>query len=114
MMDTIPFGDLRRQYESIKPELDEAAARVLASGWYILGPEVRAFEAEFAAFCGVGHAIARADDKIVDVEAMQYPMHDGRQHDAAGQHDDEPGIERVAPGEKLAGVGLELVGRPHA
>ena len=56
-MATIPFGDLRRQYESIKAELDEAAARVLASGWYILGPEVRAFEAEFAAFCGVGHAI---------------------------------------------------------
>jgi dTDP-3-amino-3,4,6-trideoxy-alpha-D-glucose transaminase len=56
-MTTIPFGDLKRQYESIKAELDEAAARVLASGWYILGPEVRAFEAEFAAFCGVGHAI---------------------------------------------------------
>jgi dTDP-3-amino-3,4,6-trideoxy-alpha-D-glucose transaminase len=56
-MTTIPFGDLKRQYESIKAELDEAAARVLASGWYILGPEVRAFEAEFAAFCGVGQAI---------------------------------------------------------
>src|SRR3954465_12440447 len=56
-MANIPFGDLKRQYESIKPELDEVAARVLASGWYILGPEVRAFEVEFAAFCGVGHAI---------------------------------------------------------
>jgi dTDP-3-amino-3,4,6-trideoxy-alpha-D-glucose transaminase len=56
-MVNVPFGDLKRQYESIKAELDEAAARVLASGWYILGPEVRAFEAEFAAFCGVGHAI---------------------------------------------------------
>jgi dTDP-4-amino-4,6-dideoxygalactose transaminase len=56
-MNTIPFGDLKRQYEAIKPELDEAAARVLTSGWYILGPEVRTFEAEFAAFCGVGHAI---------------------------------------------------------
>jgi dTDP-4-amino-4,6-dideoxygalactose transaminase len=56
-MNTIPFGDLKRQYESIKPELDEAAARVLSSGWYILGPEVRAFEDEFAALCGVGHAI---------------------------------------------------------
>ncbi|MEO7909987.1 MAG: DegT/DnrJ/EryC1/StrS family aminotransferase [Roseiflexaceae bacterium] len=56
-MNIIPFGDLKRQYESIKAELDEAAARVLASGWYILGPEVRAFEAEFAAYCGVGHAI---------------------------------------------------------
>src|ERR1051325_2421790 len=56
-MINIPIGDLKRQYEAIKPELDAAAARVLASGWYILGPEVRAFEAEFAAFCGVGHAI---------------------------------------------------------
>jgi dTDP-3-amino-3,4,6-trideoxy-alpha-D-glucose transaminase len=56
-MTNVPFGDLKRQYESIKAELDEAAARVLASGWYILGPEVRAFEAEFAAYCGVGHAI---------------------------------------------------------
>src|SRR5215207_11614054 len=56
-MMTVPFGDLKRQYESIKSELDEAAARVLASGWYILGPEVRAFEEQFAAFCGVGYAI---------------------------------------------------------
>ncbi|HJZ49910.1 MAG TPA: DegT/DnrJ/EryC1/StrS family aminotransferase [Roseiflexaceae bacterium] len=56
-MTTVPFGDLKRQYESIQAELDEAAARVLRSGWYILGPEVRAFEAEFAAFCNVGHAV---------------------------------------------------------
>jgi dTDP-4-amino-4,6-dideoxygalactose transaminase len=56
-MVSIPIGDLKRQYEAIKPELDAAAARVLASGWYILGPEVRAFEAAFAAYCGVGHAV---------------------------------------------------------
>jgi dTDP-4-amino-4,6-dideoxygalactose transaminase len=56
-MTNIPIGDLKRQYEAIKPELDEAAARVLASGWYILGAEVRAFEAAFAEFCGVHHAI---------------------------------------------------------
>jgi dTDP-4-amino-4,6-dideoxygalactose transaminase len=56
-MISVPFGDLKRQYASIKPELDEATARVLASGWYILGPEVQAFEAAFAAYCGVGHAI---------------------------------------------------------
>jgi dTDP-4-amino-4,6-dideoxygalactose transaminase len=60
-MTTVPFGDLKRQYEAIKPELDEAAARVLASGWYILGPEVRAFEQEFAAFCGVRHAVGVAN-----------------------------------------------------
>lgn len=53
----VPFGDLKRQYEALRAELDAAAARVLASGWYILGPEVRAFEEEFAAFCGVGHCV---------------------------------------------------------
>src|SRR5262245_12324197 len=57
---TVPFGDLKRQYESIRAELDEAAARAMTSGWYILGPEVRAFEEEFAAFCGVNHAIGVA------------------------------------------------------
>ncbi|HNP72971.1 MAG TPA: DegT/DnrJ/EryC1/StrS family aminotransferase [Kouleothrix sp.] len=57
----IPFGDLQRQYLAIKPELDAAAARVLASGWYILGPEVRAFEAAFAAYCGAAHAIGVAN-----------------------------------------------------
>lgn len=53
----IPFGDLRRQYETIKAELDAAATRVLASGWYILGAEVKAFEESFAAFCGTTHAV---------------------------------------------------------
>ena len=56
-MTTIPIGDLKRQYDALKPELDAAAARVLSSGWYILGPEVRAFEAAFASYCGVAHAI---------------------------------------------------------
>src|SRR5262245_26071206 len=56
-MITVPLGDLKRQYESIKAELDAAALRVLSSGWYILGPEVRAFEEEFAVFCGVAHAV---------------------------------------------------------
>ncbi len=56
-MINIPFGDLKRHYETIRAELDGAALRVLASGWWILGPEVRAFEEAFAAFCGVGHAV---------------------------------------------------------
>jgi dTDP-4-amino-4,6-dideoxygalactose transaminase len=54
----IPFGDLRLQYNSIKVELDRAIQDVLASGWFILGQNVSAFEAEFASFCdarfGVG------------------------------------------------------------
>lgn len=55
---TIPFGDLRRDFAGLAEELEEAALRVLRSGWYINGPEVQAFEEEFAAFCGTRHVIA--------------------------------------------------------
>jgi dTDP-4-amino-4,6-dideoxygalactose transaminase len=53
----IPFFDLTKQYESIQPEIDDATARVLKSGWYILGDQVRAFEKEFAEYVGARHAI---------------------------------------------------------
>lgn len=46
----IPVIDLQAQYTALKPELDAAVARVLDSGWYILGKEVAAFEGEFAAY----------------------------------------------------------------
>ncbi len=57
-MTEVPFVDLRAQYASIRPEVDAAVARVLESGRFTLGPEVSAFEREFAAFCGAGHGIA--------------------------------------------------------
>ncbi len=53
----IPFFDLTKQYETIQAEIDAATARVLKGGWYILGPEVKAFEKEFADYLGVQHAI---------------------------------------------------------
>ncbi len=53
----IPFFDLTKQYESIKSEIDDATARVLKSGWYILGSEVKAFEKEFADYVGVQYAL---------------------------------------------------------
>lgn len=56
----VPFGDLRRQNEALRPELDAAIARVLDSGWYILGREVVAFEEAFAAYCGVAHCVGVA------------------------------------------------------
>jgi dTDP-3-amino-3,4,6-trideoxy-alpha-D-glucose transaminase len=43
---------------ALRRELDEAASRVLASGWFILGPEVEAFERELAAALGARHAVA--------------------------------------------------------
>ncbi len=54
----VPFGDLVRQYRAQQAELDAAALRVLHSGWYILGPEVRAFEDEWAKYCGVHHCVS--------------------------------------------------------
>ena len=53
----IPLLDLQAQYQSLKPALDGAVIRVLESGRYVLGPEVSAFEAEFAAACGTRHAV---------------------------------------------------------
>src|SRR5918992_1945061 len=58
MPDTrIPFLDVPAAYAELQDELDDAAKRVMASGQFILGPEVTAFEEEFAAYCDVRHAI---------------------------------------------------------
>jgi dTDP-4-amino-4,6-dideoxygalactose transaminase len=46
----IPFFDLSRQYHQLRAEIDQAVARTLESGWYILGDEVAAFERAFAAY----------------------------------------------------------------
>ena len=54
---SVPFLDLGEAYNELKNEIDEAVFRVLASGWYILGPEVEAFESEYAAYCGASHCI---------------------------------------------------------
>ena len=48
-------------YHAHKQEIDEAVRRVLEGGHYVLGPEVAAFEAEFAAFTRVGHAVSVAN-----------------------------------------------------
>lgn len=53
----IPFLSLKETYEELKPELDEAVARVLASGWYIGGQEVEAFEEAWADYTGASHAV---------------------------------------------------------
>lgn len=57
----IKFLDLKRINERFRGEMDAATKRVLDSGWYLLGKECEAFEAEFAAYCGVKHAIGCAN-----------------------------------------------------
>jgi dTDP-4-amino-4,6-dideoxygalactose transaminase len=56
----IPLVDLKAQYRSIQTEVDEAVARVLARGDFILGEDVREFEREYAAWCGTGRALGCA------------------------------------------------------
>lgn len=56
----IPFNDLKVVHGLLAKEVQIAAQRVIESGWYILGPEVEAFETEFAAWHGVAHAVAVA------------------------------------------------------
>lgn len=57
----IPFLDLQRFQARHGPAIVEALGRVAASGRYVLGPELEAFESEFAAFCGVRHAVGVAN-----------------------------------------------------
>lgn len=54
---SVPFLDLRASNARYADELKAAAARVIDSGWYVLGEELEAFEREFAAYCGTAHAI---------------------------------------------------------
>ena len=53
----VPFLSLKDVNARYADELKAAAARVIDSGWYVLGQEVAAFEQEFADYCGVRHAI---------------------------------------------------------
>ena len=57
----IPFLDLKAPHVELRAEIDAAIARVVDSGWYVLGPEVEAFEAEYAAWCEARHAVGVAN-----------------------------------------------------
>lgn len=54
----VPFLNLKAQYQSIKPEIDNAIKNVLENNSFILGPAVEEFEKNFADFCNVRHSVA--------------------------------------------------------
>jgi len=56
-MTTVPFVDFASPYQELKAELDAAYFRFMESAWYVLGKEVEAFEAEYAAYCGTKYCI---------------------------------------------------------
>src|SRR5216110_985004 len=57
----VPLNDLRRSNEPYAAGFRAAFERLLAKGLFILGDEVSAFEAEFAAYCGVAHCVGVAN-----------------------------------------------------
>jgi dTDP-4-amino-4,6-dideoxygalactose transaminase len=66
----VPFGDLKAHVATMRPEIDAAVARVLDSGWFILGPEVEAFERELAQALGAADAVGVANG----TEAIQLAL----------------------------------------
>lgn len=63
----VPILELKPAYDELRTELDAAYHRVMESGWLLLGRELEAFEAEYAASVGVKHCIGVANG----LEAMQ-------------------------------------------
>lgn len=56
-MKSISFLNMKSPYHELKSELDQAYQRVMESGWYIMGNEVKSFEEEFANYCGARYCI---------------------------------------------------------
>jgi dTDP-4-amino-4,6-dideoxygalactose transaminase len=70
---SIPFIDVAAQRRRLGPAVDAAVTRVLNHCQFILGPEVKTFEAELAAFCGARHVVSCAsgtDALVLALRAM--------------------------------------------
>jgi len=67
----IPFIDVAAQRRRLGKAIDDAVARVLDHCQFIIGPEVRAFESELAAFCGAKHAVSCASGTDALVLALR-------------------------------------------
>ncbi len=67
---SVPFGDFKAHVAALRGEIDAAIARVLDSGWFILGPEGEAFERELASALGSKDAVAVANG----TEAIQLAL----------------------------------------
>ncbi len=57
MNQPVTFADFHSRDPSLDSDIQAAFQRVIDRGWYILGPELQAFEQEFAAFVGSAHAV---------------------------------------------------------
>ncbi len=69
----IEYESLAKSNAALMAELEAAARRVIRSGWYVLGEEVSAFEAEFARYVGIKHCVGVAnglDALTLSIEAL--------------------------------------------
>ena len=80
----VPLLDLTAQYDAIRDEVDDAVRRVVESQYFVLGPEVEAFEAEIAELVGVPHGVGVASG----TDALLLPLR---------ALDPEPGDEVIVP-----------------
>ena len=55
------FRDLKRQYNALKGDIDNAVQEVASSGAFIMGPQVRELERQMAAYVGVKHCLSCAN-----------------------------------------------------
>ena len=68
---TLPIFSLKKQHEAMEGKLSEAFHRVLASGSFILGPELEAWEREFGEFLGTKHAVGVSSGSDALLLALQ-------------------------------------------
>ena len=61
MSDTVSFLDLKANVASVRNELLDATARVIDSGWFVLGKETAEFEREYASYCDTAHCVGVAN-----------------------------------------------------
>ena len=94
-MNPIPFQDFRRMLEPNRDELERAAARVIRGGSFVLGAETRAFEEEFAAFCGKRFCVGTGNGLDALLVALQ-----------AGIRDVRPGDEAIVPAQTFVATWL--------
>jgi dTDP-4-amino-4,6-dideoxygalactose transaminase len=67
----VPFLNLDAMRLELGGELERTVERVVESGWYLLGPELEAFEADFASYCGARHCVGVASGMSAIELALQ-------------------------------------------
>ncbi len=77
-MRTIEMVDIRAQYQRLKPDIDAAIGTVTATGAFINGPDVKAFQQELARYMGIDHVIPCANGTdALQVALMALPLEPG-------------------------------------